>query len=243
MFARDIIPIRGRWSALLLAIALALPGQATAGPVDQLCGALAGQAERAAGIPRGLVHAVALAESGRWFAEEGVTRPWPWTVTSGSDSFYLPSKSAALRKIHELRTEGRSNIDVGCMQVNLIYHGHEFASVADALEPAHNVAYAARFLKRLREETESWARATARYHSRHPVRGPAYREKVFRLWDELLRRPAIERPSIRLAGSPLVAGAVPSGPDPAEPVRLIVPGRSGTGRQAPPDGIPILRGH
>ena len=40
----------------------------------------------------------------------------------------------------------------------------------DALEPAHNVAYAARFLKQLRQETESWSRATAHYHSRDPDR-------------------------------------------------------------------------
>jgi soluble lytic murein transglycosylase-like protein len=177
VLARSVIPIARRPAALLLALALTFAGDAAAGPVDELCAVLARQAERAQGIPTGLVHAVALAESGRWLADEGTTRPWPWTVTAGADSFYFPSRSEALRKIHELQSEGRSNIDVGCMQVNLGYHGHEFASVADALEPASNVAYAARFLKRLREETQSWSRATAHYHSRDPDRGEAYRDK------------------------------------------------------------------
>ena len=244
MLARFLISTAHR-PALLLALALTLSGGAAggaaAGPVDELCGVLARQTERAEGIPNGLVHAVALAESGRWLAEERTTRPWPWTVTSGSDSFYLPSRAAALRKIQELRSEGRSNIDVGCMQVNLGYHGHEFASVAEALEPARNVDYAARFLRRLREETQSWSHAIARYHSRHPARGQAYRDKVFRLWDELLL-PTPMRPSIRLAGSSVAANPEPAAPEPNGLVRMIVPGR-GDGRQAARGAIPILRGN
>jgi len=247
VLARFVIPIRHRPPALLLAFALTLSGGAAggaaAGPVAELCGVLARQAERAEGIPTGLVHAVALAESGRWLADEGTTRPWPWTVTSGNDSFYLPSRSEALRTIHQLQSEGRSNIDVGCMQVNLGYHGDQFASVAEALEPASNVAYAARFLKRLREETQSWSRATAHYHSRNPARGVAYRDKVFRLWDELLLRPTIERPSIRLAGSSVAASPGAAAPELAERARLIVPGRAGANRQGARDAVPILRGN
>jgi hypothetical protein len=243
VLACSIIPIARRPAALLVALALTFAGDAAAGPVDELCGVLARQAERAQGIPTGLVHAVALAESGRWLADEGTTRPWPWTVTSGGDSFYLPSRSEALRKIHELQSEGRSNIDVGCMQVNLGYHGHEFASVADALEPASNVAYAARFLKRLRDETQSWSRSAAHYHSRHQNRGQAYRDKVFRLWDELLLRPTIERPSIRLAGSSMSGSPEAAAPEPVERARLIVPGRTGAGRQRAHDAVPILRGN
>jgi Transglycosylase SLT domain len=247
VLARLVIPTALRLPALLLAFALTLSGGVAggtaAGPVGELCGVLARQAERAQGIPTGLVHAVALAESGRWLADEGTTRPWPWTVTSGDDSFYLPSRSEALRKIEELQSEGRSNIDVGCMQVNLGYHGHEFTSVAEALEPASNVAYAARFLKRLHEETQSWTRATARYHSGDPARGQAYREKVFRWWDELLLRPTLERRSIRLAGSSEAASPGTLAPEPMERARLIVPGRTGAGRRAAPGAIPILRGN
>jgi hypothetical protein len=235
--ARFSIPFVGRHSALLVAAVLAWASPGVAGPVDELCGVLAHQAERDEGIPRGLVHAVALAESGRWLADERTTRPWPWTVTAGGDSFYLPSRSAALSKVHELLAEGRSNIDVGCMQVNLGYHGHEFASVAEALEPARNVAYAARFLKSLHQETQSWAHATARYHSRDPDRGQAYRTKVFRLWDELLGGPVVERRPVRLAGSPVPA------PETEERLRLIVPGGGDAGRRAGRDAIFILRGN
>jgi hypothetical protein len=187
----------------------------------------------------GLVEAVALAESGRWLADEGITRPWPWTITAGSDSFFLSSKPEALRKVHELLSQGRSNIDVGCMQINLGYHGDAFGSVAEALEPATNVAYGAQFLKQLREETRSWARATARYHSRHPGRGQAYREKVYRFWHQVRHGRVVDELPTRLAGRPLVANA--TAPLPAS-ARLIVPGRPRAERQAPPGGIPILRG-
>jgi hypothetical protein len=214
-------------------------GQATAGPVDGLCAALARRAERTEGIPSGLVEAVALAESGRWFAHDGTTRPWPWTITAGSDSFFLSSKPEALRKVHELRSQGRSNIDVGCMQINLGYHGDAFASVADALEPAANVAYGAQFLKKLREETRSWARATAHYHSRHPQRGQAYREKVYRFWHQVQGGRVVDQVPTRLVGRPLVADATPPPPAPA---RLIVPGRTRADRQAPPGAISVLRG-
>jgi hypothetical protein len=182
---------------------------------------------------------VALAESGRWLADQGTTRPWPWTITAGSDSFFLSSKPEALRKVNELLREGRSNIDVGCMQINLGYHGDAFGSVAEALEPAANVAYGAQFLKQLREETRSWARATAHYHSRHPGRGQAYREKVYRFWHQVRHGRVVDQVPTRLAGRPLIANA--TAPLPASP-RLIVPGRPRADRKAPPGGIPILRG-
>ncbi len=234
------ISLRGRWFAPLALAAVACTAQAAAGPVDGVCAALARQAERDQGIPPGLVQAVALAESGRWQADEGTTQPWPWTVTSGTDSFFLPSKPEALRKVEELRTEGRTNIDVGCMQINLGYHGHAFASLAEALEPASNVAYAAQFLKQLREETRSWARATARYHSAHPERGQAYREKVYRFWQQVREGRVAERAPLRLAGRPLVASVTAA--DQPAPARLIALGRTRAARHAAPGAIPILRG-
>jgi hypothetical protein len=128
------------------------------------------------------------------------------------------------------------------MQVNLGYHGHAFASLAEALEPATNVDYAARFLKRLREETRSWDRATARYHSAHPARGKAYRDRVYRLWQQLRRSRLADQAPTRIAGSPLIAGArVPMVASPGRP-RLIVPGLAGGDRAPLPGAIPVLRG-
>ena len=71
------------------------------------------------------------------------------------------------------------------MQVNLGYHGHAFASLAEALEPASNVAYGAQFLKHLRHETRSGRVRPRAITSRDPDRGQAYRDKVYRLWQEV----------------------------------------------------------
>ena len=229
----------GRCTAVALAIGLAaLPARAG---LPDVCGALASMHERAEGIPPGLVGAVALAESGRWLAADRRSQAWPWTVTAGADSFYFGSKREALGKVRELRAAGRSNIDVGCMQINLGYHGDAFGSLEEALEPASNVAYGARFLKRLRLQTRSWARATARYHSSDPDRGKAYRDKVYRLWHQL-RHGEIARvdPPVRLAGALLEQAPPEPGSAAPLPRRLISPGPGG-GPPAP-GAISILRG-
>jgi hypothetical protein len=228
----------------LVVATLPLPGLAS---TQDDCGAIADRMERSEEIPPGLLQAVALAESGRTHPAHGDSRPWPWTVRSGQDSFYLPSKELALSKVRELRAAGRSNIDVGCMQINLGYHANAFASLDEAFDPVSNVAYGARFLKRLQEETRSWAKATGRYHSADADRGQAYRARVHRLWRELRRRQGGEAPLItealfvgaglaRLAG-----GAATSRPDAAAAARVITPSSSDR-RSKGTASIAVLRG-
>jgi hypothetical protein len=230
-------------AALALALGLVVLAPPAGASLPDVCAAMAGATERAEGIPPGLVLAVALAESGRWLEADRRSQPWPWTVTAGADSFYLASKQEALQKVRELRAAGRANIDVGCMQINLGYHGDAFASLEEALEPASNVAYGARFLKRLRLQTRSWARATARYHSSDPDRGKAYRDKVYRLWHEVRHgQIARDETPVRLAGS--LHEQAPPQPEAAAapaPRRLILPGRAGSSSPAP-GAISILRG-
>ena len=168
----------------LIASVIAMPAEAS---VHAVCATHAAAQERANAIPPGLVHALALAESGRWLAEDQTTSPWPWTVTSGKDSFYLPTKDAAIAKVRELKARGRTNIDVGCMQINLHYHPEAFASLDEAFDPGANVAYGTKFLNELRMETRSWGKATAHYHSRNRARGIAYKSKVYKFWRELQR--------------------------------------------------------
>lgn len=226
-------------------VVAALPPSGVAGTPDD-CGAIAERMERAEDIPPGLLQAVALAESGRMHPAHGDARPWPWTVRSGPDSFYLPSKELALRKVRELRAAGRSNIDVGCMQINLGYHGTAFATLDDAFDPLRNVAYGARFLTQLREETRSWAKATGRYHSGDAERGQAYRARVWRLWRDLRRRQAGDAPMIAeaiFAGDRVarLAGGASGRPEAAPNARILTPSAPEP-RSSPADPIAVLRG-
>ena len=138
--------------------------------------------ERADAIPTDLLTAISLAESGRWDDMNRETIAWPWTITARGEGRFLDSKAAAVAAVRRLRRDGFTNIDVGCMQVNLHYHGDAFAGLEEALDPAANIAYAAEFLTNLHGETGSWRRAAAHYHSRTPERGQAYEAKVVRLW-------------------------------------------------------------
>lgn len=116
--------------------------------------------------------------------------PGPWTVYAEGRGRYLPSKAAALDEIERLRNKGVTNIDVGCMQINLFHHGAEFDGLAQMLEPAANADYAARFLKRLHEESRAWSIAVAHYHSRTPEHADRYRRRVLKLWPVAARQVA-----------------------------------------------------
>ena len=111
--------------------------------------ATAGQ-EAARRIPRKLLHAISIAESGRWDKNRRENIAWPWTVTSGGKGRYLPTKQAAIRAVRKLKRQGVRNIDVGCMQINLHYHPHAFESLQSALDPVTNANYASAHLRQLR---------------------------------------------------------------------------------------------
>lgn len=165
----------------MLAAAGADAATARPGAAD-LCILHALQVERRAALPEGLLRAMALVESGRWQPERQVRRPWPWAIRAGRHSWYLPSRAAALDTIRSLQAKGVTSIDVGCMQINLHFHGDAFASPEDALDPAANVAYAAAYLSRLKDETGSWRQAAGYYHSRDPARSQRYLATVERQW-------------------------------------------------------------
>ncbi|MHC8508611.1 MAG: lysozyme family protein [Rhodospirillales bacterium] len=166
---------------LILAAAPAWGVNAGAGGGD-FCAGHTRAAEAQHGIPVGLLQAIGLAESGYWDSQHRASRTWPWTVTSGPKSRRHPDRKSALAHVAELQAQGVTNIDVGCMQVNLGYHGHKFASVTQAMDPARNVAYAAEYLAQKRAAAKSWIEAAGHYHSTTPHLAARYRSKVVRLW-------------------------------------------------------------
>ncbi|MEQ9642575.1 MAG: transglycosylase SLT domain-containing protein [Alphaproteobacteria bacterium] len=184
------------FALLCLAVMPARAESAKALPAAEICGYLTTEAERLTGIPAQLLTAIGLAESGR-YDEHGQARvAWPWTIYAEGKGRYLPSREIAVAEVKRLRDKGVTNIDVGCMQVNLGYHGENFTSIEHALDPIANVAYAAVFLKELHQENRSWTRAIAYYHSRTPERYRKYAARVMALWAEA-RRDANEARRLR----------------------------------------------
>ena len=210
--------------ALLVAWALLGTPETDARVSDaRLCAAAIQRAEADASLPAGLLSAVAVSESGKYDRAQRGAAPWPWTVNNAGDGRYFATKAEAMAHVDRLRASGQRNIDVGCMQINLMHHPEAFASLEDAFEPARNVAYGADFLGRLRDETSSWTRAVERYHTADPERGRAYREKVYERWQEAQagEPPAVEHPR----GTRMAAASAPMPQPIAAPSLRIFPER------------------
>ena len=144
------------------------------------CETLAVEAGRHHGLPEGLLLAIARTESGiaKGSAE---LRAWPWAANIEGRSHYYDTRQDMLAHLDRVRASDISNFDVGCMQLNYRWHGDGFDDLDGMLDPATNVGYAARYLRRLYDETGSWEGATQYYHSRDPDRGAAYLERVRRM--------------------------------------------------------------
>jgi hypothetical protein len=165
-------------AALLLATA---PADAGAWAVEQseLCHVAAQQAERQYHLPQGLLIAIAKAESGRPIISLGDVRPWPWTIDADGTGLFLDSKPAAVAWVRT-QIARHSFVDVGCMQVDLEYHPHAFASLEQAFDPVANTDYAARLLLELYsgEADGSWDVAVGLYHSHTAQLAAEYRDRV-----------------------------------------------------------------
>ncbi len=173
----------------------------------KFCAEQTARLERLDGIPRHLLSAISVAESGRWDEARQATFAWPWTVTAEGEGRFFATKAEAVDHVRALQARDVRNIDVGCMQVNLYYHGGAFAGLEEALDPPTNVAYAARYLKGLFDAARSWTQAAAHYHSTTPERNRPYKLKVVRLWNQIRRDAAAgDRPArpVRFARPPAI---------------------------------------
>ena len=152
---------------------------------DKLCRYHTDMQERLNHIPKNLLTAISVTESGRWNRNREEIVAWPWTVMAQGKGKFYPSKSKAIAAVKDLQAQGIRNIDVGCMQVNLHYHPDAFENLEMAFDPQANVEYSASFLKRLFKDNHSWNRAAAVYHSGDLDRGMRYMEKVLARWNEI----------------------------------------------------------
>lgn len=183
-----------RWLAVIAALAIPMgpispsASWATA-PNDhalhaaQVCEYAAAIAANEAGIPVEILGALTLTETGRRL--QGNVRPWAWSVNAEGAGSWFDDPASALAFTEDRIAMGRTNVDVGCFQINYRWHGENFPSVAAMFDPMTNARYAAKFVRQLYNETGDWRKAAGAFHSRTPVYANKYLARFDQLYAQL----------------------------------------------------------
>lgn len=164
----------------MLALCL-LPGlrPAVALPSADVCEWAAQQAAQESGVPVDILGALTLTETGRRL--DGLVRPWAWSANAEGEGTWFDDPASAITFAEDRVAQGRTNLDIGCFQLNYRWHGENFSSVAQMFDPLENARYAARFVSQLHAETGDWRAAAGAFHSRTP----AYAQRYLARFDTL----------------------------------------------------------
>ena len=158
-----------------------------------MCEQAAAKYEKTFNIPPGLLRAIATQESGKMVLAAKRRVSWPWTINVAGQGYYFSTKEKALQSLdYHMRDRGIESVDVGCMQINMKYHGSHFSGVREAIAPDANIRYAANFLRRRYEIRGNWIDAVSDYHNNRREVGGAYMKKVLVLWKK-------QNPSVSIA--------------------------------------------
>ncbi len=157
-------------------------GPAYAAAPAALCAQAASMAGSAAGLPKNLLLAIGMVESGWTNPATGERAPWPYSVNVDGKGYHFPDAQAAIDFVRLARGSGARFIDVGCFQIDLRDHPDAFPALAQAFDPQANATYAAGFLNRLHARLGSWGAAIAGYHSETPALGLPYARLVLASW-------------------------------------------------------------
>lgn len=161
--------------------------------------------ERRYRMPRNMLRAIAVTESGKWSKAANKAVAWPWTINVEGKGYYFKSRSEAIRNVKNFLAQGKTSIDVGCMQISLKYHPDAFANLNQAFEPRYNIAYAAHFLNQKFTKNDSWETAIRHYHNVNTVHSDQYLARVYENWnveDETISVAQLEKPSMRIRVTP-----------------------------------------
>ncbi|MGI4763755.1 MAG: transglycosylase SLT domain-containing protein [Janthinobacterium lividum] len=142
-----------------LAAPAAPPASTASAPAGHGCEAQVAAAARRYDIPLAVFYAVGLLETG------GRNGLQPFSMNIEGRASLNTTLAEALATFEAAHRRGATLIDIGCMQVNYRWHGRNFASVTEMFDPAHNVDYAARFLRELKTREKTWTLAVARYNA------------------------------------------------------------------------------
>jgi hypothetical protein len=132
---------------------------------NQLRNTLWGQVARRHHIDPYILYAVALTESRKTDGHNRVN-PSPWAINSAGNTFIPGSQQEAEALLNHLMDQGKRNIDVGIMQVNLRWHGHRVAKPEQLLIPSTNLEIGAGVLSEaIQSAPDNLAHGIGRYYS------------------------------------------------------------------------------
>lgn len=111
-----------------------------------------------------VLYAVALIESRNHHQNNQVT-PWPWALNHAGKTIMTTSKQDAVIQLKQLLADGNRNVDVGMMQVNLRWHGHQVDKPEQLLDPITNLEIGAGLLaKAIQSAPDNPALGIGRYY-------------------------------------------------------------------------------
>jgi len=123
------------------------------------------EAEETYGLPKGLLRAVSLTESGVPL-DDGTTGPWPWSINVSAGQygkdyrFDTREEAVAFAKSVKQRS-----IDLGCLQLNRRWDSYPIESDDSRIDPHNNVFWTAYLLATFHKNSGSWGVAVAEYHA------------------------------------------------------------------------------
>lgn len=123
-------------------------------------------------IPKGLLKAVSKVES----------EYNPLALNDGLKQHNFKTRNEVINRVNYLLEIGKTNFDIGCMQINYYWHGKNFTSVEEILDVSGNVRYAASLIYGLYKEHGTWQAAVRHYHSYEPSIHKKYSKKVAYAW-------------------------------------------------------------
>lgn len=152
---------------------------------DLICLNATLKAEEEYQIQKHLLTSISTVETGRWNQRLQQKTAWPWTVNVKGRGYFYKTKAEAIAAVKDWQRRGYKSIDVGCMQVNLRFHGKKFANLEEAFDPNKNVEVAARYLKKRHETRGDWLKAATDYHSKRPSKANRYKTKLLAAMDNI----------------------------------------------------------
>jgi hypothetical protein len=107
-------------------------------------------------------------------------RGWPWSANADGRSLRFDTASEAMAFATGPAARAAGNVDLGCFQISVRWHGEAFSGPREMLDPMRNAHYAARLLSGHHERLGDWVLAAGAYHSMTEEVASGYRARFRR---------------------------------------------------------------